>query len=343
MTNNANTPRRRRWWVPVIIVAVVLALIAGFTAMVSETSGPAQSEPSGTIATAEVDGREIAVVTYKADTFPHIDLRRIESIGFSTQAEAFDLDTGERVWDTMLFAEFGGTDARVLGTGSKYVYLATAEGLMILDASNGDILARDDEIAGLGEDYIAQVDAYTWDAVARAVVLLNANGEVLSIPADSLDASRAPADLAARWSEELGTGDPGTPFSPEGWEQLDSQVPLPDGSRVDPAWATDGWDVDVLLEDGTGLAAGQRGGFAVTETYQPVSSDASYLFQAGDPATGRLIGTVEAESSASAVTVSEAGHVVMLSVNDSYQGLLIVATADGIRSSVIGERGWFGW
>ncbi len=336
--------RRRRWWIPVIVVAAVLGLIAGFIAMIAATHGPARSEPAGTIATAQVDGREIAVVVYKADTFGHLDLFRIESIGFSTQAEAFDLDTGERVWDTLLFAEFGGTEAEVLGMGSQHVYIRSAEGLLILDAITGEVIARDAEIDGLGEDYIAAIDAYVWDDVTRSVVLLDANGRVLSIPADGVSAADAPADVAERWRGELNTGaETGSVFSHDAWEQVDHRAPMPDGGTITPEWAAAGWDIDVLLEDCTGLAAGWQHGFAVTQTYQPDSSEAYYLFQVGDLETGELVGTVEGESSASAVTVSDAGRVVMISNNDTYQGLLIVASPSGIRSSVIGERAFLGW
>lgn len=112
--------------------------------MVAQTSDPASSEPAGTIATGEVDGR--SVVVYKADTMGHFDIFRIEAMGFSTQAEAFDLDTGERIWDRMLMAEFGGTDADVLGMGAGYFYVRSVKGLLILDAGTGEIVASDDGV-----------------------------------------------------------------------------------------------------------------------------------------------------------------------------------------------------
>ena len=343
-STDPRTDRRRAVWGVLIVIAVIAAVIAGFIAMVAATHGPAHSEPSNAIATAEVDGRSVAVVVYKNDTIGHLDLFRIESMGFSTQAEAFDLDTGERIWDTLLFAEFGGTEARILGMGPEYAYIASAAGLLILDAATGEIVARDNEVAGLGEDYIASIDAYVWDATAEAVVLLNANGAVLSIPDDGREAVPAPADLAARWTDRLGVSDDaGSVFSPDAWEQTDASAPTPDGQNISPVWVDDGWDREVLLEDGTGFAAGWQSGFAVTQTYESTASDSPYVFQAGDLETGRLLGMVEGESSASAVTVSANGHVVMLSTNDSYQGLLIVATAHGIRSSVIGERAFLGW
>jgi len=330
--------------VPLICIGVVFAVVVGFIALVAATHGPAKSDPSNAIATAQVDGRDIAVVVYKNDTFGHLDLFRVESMGFSTQAEAFDLDTGERVWDTLLFAEFGGTAAQVLGMGSQYVYVSTAKGLVILDAATGEIIAREGAIPGLGDDYIASMNAYVWDVESQSVVLLSASGGVLSIPVDAVEATRAPADAAARWVDELGTGtEPGSVFSPDAWEQTDGWVPFADGSSVFPEWAADGWSIDVLLEDGTGLAAGSAEGFAVTQTYEPSTSDAAYLFQVGDIESGRLIGTAEGSTSASAVTISEGGHVAFLSNGDDDRALLVVASADGIRTSVIGERGFLGW
>lgn len=334
----------QRMRTPLIWIAALLAVVAILLAAAAAVQDPARSEPSNAIVTAKVDGREIAVVVYRTDTFGRLDLFRIDSVGFSTQAEAFDLDTGARVWDTLLFAEFGGTEAQVLGMGSKYVHVATAKGLVILDAATGAIVAREGEIEGLGDEYVAALDAYAWDTESQAVVLLSATGAVLSIPVDAREASSAPADVVARWSDELGIeSDARSVFSPADWEQRDNWAPIPGGDQVDPVWAAEGWDVDVLLEGDTGLAAGWADGFAVTQTYQPDSSEAYYLFQVGDLATGRLIGTVEGEDGASSVTVTAEGRVVMLSRSDDYRGLLIVATSDGIRSSIIGERAFLGW
>lgn len=345
MTNTtAYRTRRLALWGWVLIATLVVVTLVGAFFAVDAAAAPARSEPSASIVTSEVDGREIAALVYRNDTFGRLDLFRMDSIGYSTQAEAFDLDTGERVWDTLLFAEFGGTEADVLGMGQEYVYITSTEGLLILDAAGGAIVAREGEIAGLGENYIAAQDAYAWDAETEAVVLLDATGTVLSIPVDSIEAVPAPAEVTARWAGELNIGTAsGTVFATGQWEQTDHWAPLLDGHRVEPVWAADGWDIDVLLEDGTGLAAGHRSGIAVTQTYQPASRDARYFIEVGELATGRLIGTAEVNDGVWAVTVSDAGEVMMLAGNDERQGLLLVASSDGIRSSVIGERAVLGW
>lgn len=41
------------------------------------------------------------------------------------------------------------------------------------------------------------------------------------------------------------------------------------------------------------------------------------------------------------VTVDPDGYVVMVTPGADQQALLVVATADSIRASTIGERGWF--
>ena len=343
MSNNTNSIWRRVR-TPMICVAAFLVFVVGMFAMVAQTSGPANSEPAGTIATAEVDGHSVAVVVYKADTMGHFDIFRLEAAGFSTQAEAFDLDTGARVWDTMLMTEFGGTDAEVLGMGSEYVYIRSAKGLLILDAANGDIVARDGEITGLGEDYIASFDAYGWDAATQAVVLLDANGVVRSIPVDEVEAEPAAHDVVERWRAELNIDNDGSgAFYPEPWDRMSFWAPLPGGEEIEPTWAVDGWDVDVLLDIETGLAAGSQYGFAVTQTSHPVTpEDATHVLQAGELSTQQLLGTVDADSDVFALVDDGAGHVVMLVNGDDYRGRLVIASADGIRSSIIGERGFFG-
>ena len=334
----------RRLRTPLIIVGVLLALVIGMFNVVAETSGPASSEPAATIATAEVDGRSVAVVVYKTDTMGHFDIFRLEAMGFSTQAEAFDLDTGERVWDTMLMTEFGGTDAEVLGMGSEYVYISSVKGLLILDAVTGDIVAREAEIAGLGDDYIASFDAYGWDASSQAVVLLDVNGVVHSIPVDALEAEPADAHVTHRWRDVLNIGDdfPGV-FSPPEWELVDHRALIPGDVPVDPTWAFDGWDVEVFLDADTGFEVGSPYGFAVTQTYQPKTlEDSSHVIQAGELSSQKLLGTVETPTGVTTVVDDGRGHVVLLARGDDYRGRLVVATADGIRSSIIGERGFFG-
>lgn len=337
-----------RPWVKALLGYGVLGLVlvGGFVVMIESTAGPIRTSPSGVIAVGEVDGRSIAVVVYETDTFPHLDLFRIDSMGHSVQAEAFDLDSGERVWDTMLSNAYPSPDAEALAMGSEYVYVRSSEGLVILDAATGAVVSRDDGIAGLEQNYIASLDAYAWDAAGEEVVMLDVDGQVRSIPLDTLDASAASIPLATRWRDVLNTQErfPGEVYSPNQWDLVGYNAPLPDGETAVADWATPGWDVDVLLDAETGLAAGAPYGFAISQTYQPeIEHSESHVMQVGDLATGQRIGTAAVNDAAAAVVDDGRGHVVILSGNLPGQGLLVVASTNGIRTSVIGERGLLGW
>ncbi|MDQ0615470.1 hypothetical protein QF046_003111 [Microbacterium sp. W4I4] len=341
------TEKKSRAWVEPLIgwSILVIFLVGGFLTLIETTAGPIRARVSGVVAVGEVEGRDIAVVVYETDTFPHLDLFRVESMGHSVQAEAFDLDTGERIWDTMLSNAYPSPNAEALAVGSEYAYVRSDDGLTVLDAASGEIVAEDAEIRGLDDDYIASLDAYAWDAEAKEIVLLDQHGTVLSIPLDSLDAAPASSAVNARWRDVLNTEEhtSGDVYYPDSWELLSYSAPLPDDKTVYADWASEGWDSDVLLDAASGYAAGSQYGFAVSQTYEPESSDASYVFQMGELASGRLIGTVEADDAAVSVVDDGRGHVVILTDDDSDRGLLVVATADGIRSSVIGERGFLGW
>lgn len=339
--------RKPRAWVPPLLgwSALVIVLVGGGLATVESTAGPVRSNPSASVVVGQVDGRSIAVVVYETDTFPHLDLFRTESIGHSVQAEAIDLDTGQRVWDTMLANPYPSPNAEALALGADYAYVRTDDGLVVLDAVAGNIVSRDAEIRGLGDDYIASLDAYAWDAEAQEIVLLDVHGTVLSIPLDTDLAGPASSAVTARWRDVLNTREYGfgEVYNPSPWTLVSYSAPLPGDEKVYAEWASDGWDRDVLLDRESGYAAGSSYGFAVSQVYQPQTSESTYLFQAGSLASARLIGTVEANQAAVSVVDDGHGHVVILAGEKDRRGLLVVATADGIRSSVIGERGFLGW
>jgi len=80
-----------------------------------------------------------------------------------------------------------------------------------------------------------------------------------------------------------------------------------DGDELEPLWASKGDSIDVLVQTQTGIPFGAEDGFAVTQTWS-----------------------------------GGAGHVVFFGRNEHQQALLVIATADGIRSSIIGGRGLMG-
>lgn len=350
--------KRRRWLMPAVWVMVPLLAIAGVVTLIETTTSPAETRPSNAIATGEITGgRHVAVLAYETDTFPHVDLFRIGSIGYSVQATAFDLDTGERLWDTMLSNDFPSIGAEALAVGGGYAYVRTDDGLVILDAATGGIEARDEQVPGLEDDYVASLTSYAYDAPSRQIVLRDRDDAVLAIPVGSVTAKPAPPDVSLRWEGELTATEP-DPFlysqTMEDATNYKARLPgpepepdpltgiVPDTNMLHASWAPDdAWTANIVLDPSTGYAAGSDQGFAVSEAHD----GGRYTYQVADLETRTAQARLDVPSGAGidTVTVDAAGYVVMTVPNADQQGLLVIATADSIRASVIGERGWLGW
>ena len=117
---------------------------------------------------------------------------------------------------------------------------------------------------------------------------------------------------------------------------------VPDTNMLHASWAPDdAWTANIVLDPSTGYAAGSDQGFAVSEAHD----GGRYTYQVADLETRTAQARLDVPSGAGidTVTVDAAGYVVMTVPNADQQGLLVIATADSIRASVIGERGWLGW
>ena len=349
--------KRRRWLIPVVWAVVPLLAVAAVVALVETTSSPVSTRPSNAIVTGQTTGgRHVAVVAYETDTFPHVDLFRIGSIGYSVQATAFDLDTGERLWDTMLSRDYPSIGAEALAVGGDYAYVRTDQGLVILDAATGRIVSRGDRVAGLGAAYVASRTSYAYDPQTRQVVLRDREGAVLGVPVGSDTAKPVSPAVADRWDEELVASEP-DPFlysqTLDGATNYEARVPgpepapdpltgiVPDTHMLHASWAPDeAWTADIVVDPVTGYAAGSELGFAVSQAHD----GRGYTYQVADLATGQARARLDISSGAGirTVTVDPAGYVVMTVPNRDQQELLVVATADSIHASVIGERGWLG-
>ena len=357
-TSGAERPeKRRRWLVPAIWLAMPLLMVGGIIAMTESRAGPAPSRPSNAIATGEIsEGRHVAVVVYETDTFPHLDLFRIGSIGFSVQVQAFDLDSGEPLWDTMLSNEHPSVGAEALAVGGDHAYVRTDDGLVILDTASGAITARDDSIPGLGDEYVASRNTYGWDLEAKQVVLLDRQGEIRSVPLGADTATSATQEVSKRWQGQLAAA----PAEPVSYYQSTSnatrdkaQLPgpepkpdpltgiVPDDNMLWASWAPeDAVTSTIVLDQPTRYAAGARFGFAVSESHH----GAGYTIQVADldTRTARARLDIASGSGIQTVAVDPHGYVVLVMPNADQQGQLIVVTADSLHASTIGERGWLG-
>ncbi|MFY7069088.1 hypothetical protein ACOQFV_24795 [Nocardiopsis changdeensis] len=162
--------------------------------------------------------------------------------------------------------------------------------------------------------------------------------------------------MARRWEEDLAATEPDLFLYSEtmdGATNHEARLPgpepepdpltgiVPKSNMLWASWAPeDAWSANVVLDPATGYAAGSEFGFAVSEAHD----GGGYTYQVADLTTGEARAGLEIRSGSgiTTVTVDPAGYVVMTVPNEEGQGLLVVATADSIRASVIGERGWLG-
>jgi outer membrane protein assembly factor BamB len=147
---------------------------------------------------AALDGTAIALVPYERSGSGGL-IESIEHEMFEVRLAAVDLATGDTAWDVRLSDELSGK-AAVVAAGEHYAYLATDDGLTILDLADGDVVTEPGDLPGLEGAQAVSGAAYAFDPALGAVVALDVNGGVHTIALDGLEAAPADADTTALWS-----------------------------------------------------------------------------------------------------------------------------------------------
>ncbi|WP_341941352.1 PA2928 family protein [Microbacterium sp. LWH10-1.2] len=197
----SHDPKRVRRRLRLRFLGFLLApvLIGGLifiaTALFSPSSRDVEILPGA--AAISIDEQDVALVVYADDSRPGIG----EPM-FQTRAAAIRLSDGATLWDQRLNEELG-SEAAALAGDSSLVYVATDEGLVILDATTGAIRAEGHGIDGIGADAVFSASAYGYDVETNAVVALTGTGAVVQIPVGALAASPAEASVARRWQGTL--------------------------------------------------------------------------------------------------------------------------------------------
>jgi hypothetical protein len=140
-----------------------------------------------------IDEQDVAIVVYADNSRPGIG----EPM-FQNRAAAIRLSDGDTLWDQRLNEELG-RDAAALAGDSTLVYVATDDGLVILDAMSGGIIAEGTGVAGIGADAVLAASAYGFDAESNSVVALTGSGAVMQIPVGTSAAVPADSAVADRW------------------------------------------------------------------------------------------------------------------------------------------------
>lgn len=149
---------------------------------------------------------------------------------------AVSLRTGDLLWDVQLHGK-SGWDRAVLAVADGLAYVATDYGLSIVAVENGRIVAQNDQIPGLGNDYAKAYTAYHVDPRTRAVVTLTQSGDVVEIPLGTTEAAPAPVAVADTWRDTLIADS--APMRDATFEMIDvdpaatpKRMALPDGGAV---------------------------------------------------------------------------------------------------------------
>ncbi|WIY84005.1 hypothetical protein [Propionimicrobium sp. PCR01-08-3] len=214
--------------------------------------------------------------------------------------------------------------------------MTTERGLMILEAESGRIIARPDEIAGLGADFIAGLDAYALDADDSAIVALTASGRFMSIPLGTTTAGPASSEIEEKWHNLLhgpsGTSQNIFTASPEHLTQ--DRATLPDGTELDVRDIPGFEDSSIVCWPDSRWPVGADAGFVILE-----ESETLVLW---DLTAGRAVDSVQLFSAPQSVGQATDGTVVLIAEQDTDQAALVIATPTTIESTVIGDRGWLG-
>ena len=202
------------------------------------------------------DGAELALVPYDRTGSGGL-IASASNDMFQVRLAAVDLATGDAAWDVQLTDELG-WNAAVVAAGERYAYLSSDDGLMILSVDDGEIVTEAGDIPGLEGAQAVSGAAYAYDPTVAAVVALDVNGGIHTIPLDTLEAVPADDATAATWSGLLSAE--GT--IPDIGGMTTTEALLADGEsslRVEPT-ADGSLGGGLVLEDadGGGRALGNR-------------------------------------------------------------------------------------
>jgi len=144
------------------------------------------------------DGEDLVLVPYdRTGTAGFLD--KVTHDPTEVRVAAIELDSGDNLWDVQISDEIG-WNAAVIAAGETYAYLATDDGLTVLDLDNGAVAAEPGRLLGLEAAQSASGAAYAFDPELQAVVALDVNGTIHTIALDTLEAVTAGADTVATWS-----------------------------------------------------------------------------------------------------------------------------------------------
>ncbi|MFD0559126.1 hypothetical protein FB566_5088 [Stackebrandtia endophytica] len=196
------TPARQRGrfgWVRGVLPLIGFALLFFGGSYLVSPEPDIELEPGFVVG--QIDGRDVVFVPYERSGSRGMFQLMTQDM-FQSRIAAIDMVTGDTLWDTKIVGEML-SEGRVIAAGRQYVYIATQEGLTILESADGAVAAVPDAITGLTDGYVAEAGAYGFDADAEAVVAIDRDGVFHVIELDGLTATPADAAITDRWTGVL--------------------------------------------------------------------------------------------------------------------------------------------
>lgn len=155
-----------------------------------------EANVDGGLVITEIDGREVAIVTYRDQGASPLD-RLFDDAG-GARITAIDLQTGEAVWDERINDDFT-RDLQLIGAGSKYVFLETTFSTHVISLATGESIATQEDIPGLeASPDFGTVTVYREDTGEILFGLADKALQVLDM--DTLQLRIADSQTAATWS-----------------------------------------------------------------------------------------------------------------------------------------------
>ena len=134
-------------WIGMTAFVAVLFVVPGPMISTAAEVGPG-------IAFAEVDGRDVAIVSYADHGYGGLSF--FLPWQHDGRVIAIDLANGETVWDRGIADTVGALT--VLAAGEKYVYLLESTELSVIDLEDGSVIARAADISGLENFEVFQAE-----------------------------------------------------------------------------------------------------------------------------------------------------------------------------------------
>ncbi|SEE60381.1 PA2928 family protein [Jiangella alba] len=187
---------RRRLGAAAMAVMIVVLVLGAYVVpgFVIRTTASIEGRPFFTT----VDGRDVALIGYDDDGMPGL-----RPGGLGTGVLAVDVATGETVWDAELPEATWSPE--VVAAGERYVYVRHTFGVAIIELDDGDTVASDEGIDGLGDEVPhGRWDNYVYDPRREAVLFATDDGDTRQFPLD--ETAAVPADDATRdtWGCQVG-------------------------------------------------------------------------------------------------------------------------------------------